>query len=158
VRLALARKLEAALHVWSAAPAATRPGGGGDLVRPLRAIAAQVEGVETAEEQHDYLFPAGVPERVGAADLLRAFRHAAAREQRSLVRLVSLTPTLESHGTIIEHEIGGRSVLVVRLWVIALKWYGLAAGRAGVGQARSLHALAEKWKRIEQRVALCLDA
>lgn len=158
VRLALAAKLQTALHVWAQAPAAERPGGGEELMRPLRAIAAQVGGAESDEETCSYLFPAGVPERVSAIDLLRAFRHAAAREQRSLVRLASLAPAFGAHGTLIEHELAGRAVLVVRLWVVALKWYALAAGRAGQAQARSFQALTEKWKRVEHQMRLCIDA
>lgn len=158
VRVALASKLQTALHVWAEAPAGQRPGGGEELMRPLRAIAAQVGSAESDEEMHSYLFPAGIPDRVSVTDLLRAFRHAAAREQRSLMRLASLAPAFGAHGTLIEHEMAGRAVLVVRLWVVALKWYALAAGRAGQAQARSFQALGEKWKRVEQQMKLCIDA
>lgn len=159
LRVALASKLQTALHVWAAAP--TRVAGttaSDELMRPLRAIAAQVGGAESDEETCSYLFPAGIPERVGTTDLLRAFRHAAAREQRSLVRLASLAPVFGANGTLIEHELAGRAVLVVRLWVIALKWYALAAGRAGTSQAHSFQALTEKWKRVEGQMKLCIDA
>ncbi|UJR82258.1 hypothetical protein [Sandaracinus amylolyticus] len=157
VRVALAGKLQTALHVWAASPGGAA-GAGDELMRPLRAIAAQVGSADSDDEMHSYLFPAGVPERVRTTDLLRAFRHAAAREQRSLVRLASLAPVFGAHGTLIEHELAGRAVLVVRLWVIALKWYALAAGRAGTTHARSFHALTEKWKRVEGQMKLCIDA
>lgn len=174
VRRALARKLESALHAWVASPPTPRAhvgGGAGvglgasssvsasdDVARPLRAIAASVGAGEEHEELHEYLFPAGVPAQLDAAGLLRAFRTAAAREQRSLVRLVSLVPAFESWGTLVEHEIAGRAVLVVRLWLVAVRWYALAAGRAGVAQARSFQALVEKWTVIDRQMRQVIDA
>lgn len=158
VRRALARKLETALHAWVASPPAQRAHGVEDVARPLRAIAESVRAGDEQDEMHDYLFPAGVPDRLAAAELLRSFRDAAAREQRSLVRLVSLVPAFEAWDTLIEHEIAGRAVLVVRLWVISVRWYALAAGRAGAAQARSFQALVEKWTKIEHEMRLVIEA
>ncbi|MDQ3034038.1 MAG: hypothetical protein M3Y87_16605 [Myxococcota bacterium] len=158
VRRALARKLESALHAWVASPPAHRAHGVEDVARPLRAIAESVRAGDEHDEMHDYLFPAGVPDRLGAAELLRSFRHAAAREQRSLVRLVSLVPAFESWDTLIEHEIAGRTVLVVRLWVISVRWYALAAGRMNATHARSFQALVEKWTKVEHQMRLVIEA
>jgi hypothetical protein len=158
IRRALAQKLDSALKAWVASSPADRAGPSDDIVRPLRAIAESVRAGETHDETHDYLFPSGIPEKLSAAELLSAFRRAAAREQRSLVRLVSLVPAFEAWDTLIEHEIAGRAVLVVRLWVIAVRWYTLAAGRASTSMARSLQALLEKWTKLESQMRLVIEA
>lgn len=158
IRCALAQKLEAALDAWITPARADGPRTLDDVARPLRAIAETVRAEGAHGEAHDYLFPGGIPERLSAAQLLRAFREAAAREQRSLVRLVSLVPAFEAWDTLIEHEIAGRAVLVVRLWVVAVRWYALAAGRAGASMARSLQAILEKWTKLESRMRLVIEA
>ncbi len=160
IRRALAQKLDSALKAWVASPSSSGRSGtlDDDVARPLRAIAESVRAGDAHDETHDYLFPAGIPERLSATELLSAFRKAAAREQRSLVRLVSLVPAFEAWDTLIEHEIAGRAVLVVRLWVIALRWYALAAGRAGTAMARSLQVLLEKWTKLESQMRLVIEA
>jgi hypothetical protein len=129
-----------------------------ELAAPLRHIAASVRASESDDAMLDLLFPAGIPARVSAEELLRAFRTAASRELRSLVRLASLGQGEESWDTLVEHEVAGRLVLAMRLWVVCLRWYALAAGRVGSDQARSFGRLLEKWQRLERTSRQCIDA
>ncbi len=158
VRHALASRLEGALRMWIAAPVSERSGDVDALVKPLRAIAENVRGGEADDAMNDYLFPTGVPPRVTSTELLRAFRTAASREKSALVRVVSLIPPFESWETVVEHEIAGRMVLVTKLWVVALRWYALAAARVDAPQAASFGALLEKWQQIELATRQMIDA
>jgi len=157
VRHALATRLERALRTWMESPAGSR-GAMDDVVKPLRAIAEGVRTGDAEDELLTYLFPAGVPSAVSTVDLLRAFRHAASREQRALVRLVSLVPAFEGWDTLIEHEIAGRLVLVTKLWVVAVRWFALGAARVDAAHVRSFQQLLEKWTKIEAKTRELIDA
>lgn len=156
VRQAVANRLETSLRRWVESPAAGR-GSLSEIAAPLHAIADGMRGGDE-DQLIDYLFPSGVPASVSTVELLRAFRFAASREQRSLVRLVSIVPAFEGWDSVIEHEIAGRLVLVTKLWVVALRWFALAAARIGAAQVRSFEHLVQKWLAIESRTRLLLDA
>jgi hypothetical protein len=160
VRAALAERLERALRVWSESPIVARAPAETteQLSEPLRRIASSVRAAGPSEEVLAHLFPDGTPERSSTADLLRAFRLAAARETRALVRLVALVPSFERWEPVIEHEIAGRVSVVVKLWVIALRWFALAASRGSAPQATSFQQLLTKWQCVERGTRQLFDA
>lgn len=158
LRHALAARLDGALRTWTQSPPDARDDPWADVLAPLRAIAASVRAGEDDDDLHDLLFPGGIPAQVSATHLLRAFRVAASREQRLLSRVISLVPAFEQWEALIEHEIAGRLVLVTRLWVVAVRWYALAAGRAGESHARAFEELLTKWQQIERTTRQLIDA
>lgn len=116
----------------------------GSPIDRLRALLASDADEQTLCELRDVLFPAGMPARVDAKDVLRALRDAAARERAAL---------REDRVFQDERAIALRVARLARLWAMATERHSAAARSVDARAALLMQAIAARWARI----ARCTD-